>query len=198
MLPRESVCDDPVRDPQLRRFGAPEASSASLLAVIVLGLIALAIPAPLPAQDDEFVPEGEEVEAAPDFDAIDEMLAVDEEVLHDPGTYSYDPGARRDPFRSLLAPRSPTDRRDEEERPEGPPGLLIDEIQIEGIFVLPDGPVAQIQSSSSQTSYLLHPGDQLWDGDVVSISLNEVVFKQSVNDPTALKPFREVTKRLTP
>ena len=66
------------------------------------------------------------------------------------------------------------------------------------MFVLPEGPIVQIQSLGQETSYLLRPGDQLWDGDVVSISFEEVIFKQSVNDPTALKPFREVVKRLEP
>jgi len=41
-------------------------------------------------------------------------------------------------------------------------------------------------------------GDQLFDGDVIRIGAQEVVFKQIVSDPTALKPFREVTKRLSP
>ena len=166
----------------------------SLALLLVAGVVLC--PARLPAQDDEFVPEEEEAaEEATDFQAIDDLLALDEEVLSDPGTYSYDPGARRDPFRSLLARRTRADA--EEERPDGPAGMLIDEIQVQGVFILAEGPVAQIQSSSTETSYLLRPGDQLWDGDVVRITLDEVVFKQSVNDPTALKPFREVVKRLT-
>ncbi len=152
--------------------------------------------APGLAQDDEFIPEEEEAAGeSTDFGAIDEMLALDEEVLSDPTTYSYDPGARRDPFRSLLRRRA-TDDESQEERPDGPAGLLIDEIEVEGVFVLDDGPVAQVQSASQETSFLLRPGDQLWDGDVVRITFDEVVFKQSVNDPTALKPFREVVKRL--
>ena len=147
------------------------------------------------AQDEDYVPEEEEaVEDTTDFSAIDDMLALDEEVLSDPSTYSYDPGARRDPFRSLF--RQSGQRRLSEKRPDGPAGLLIDEIQVEGVFVLDDGPVVQVQSASQRTSFLLRIGDQLWDGDVIRISLQEVVFKQSVNDPTALKPFREVVKKL--
>ena len=73
---------------------------------------------------------------------------------------------------------------------------MIDEIEVEGVFVLDDGPVVQVQSASQRTSFLLRVGDQLWDGDVIRINLQEVVFKQSVNDPTALKPFREVVKKL--
>ena len=132
-----------------------------------------------------------------DFGAIDDLLAADEEVLADPGLYTYDPGARRDPFRSLLRRRS-TDDDEPKERPEGKPGLLIDELEIQGIFVLQGGPVAQVEAANSDTSYLLSPGDELWDGDVVRISMEEIVFKQSVRDPTALKPFREVVKKLDP
>lgn len=58
--------------------------------------------------------------------------------------------------------------------------------------------MAQVKASNQGKSYLLKEGDQLYDGDVVSITKNEVVFKQIVQDPTALKPFREVVKSLNP
>lgn len=172
------------------------------------------------AQDDEFEPDDTDVEIADetdaeviddgegeedgavvdgeaiDFGAVDDLLAMDEEVLSSPDAFTYDPGARRDPFRSLLRKRRKNDG--QRERPDGIPGLLIAELRIEGIFILDDGPVAQVKSASERTSFLLRPGDELWDGDVVRITLGEVVFKQSVNDPTALKPFREVVKRLNP
>ncbi len=152
--------------------------------------------APLQAQDEEFVPEEEAAaaEEETDFSAIDDLLKMDEEVLSDPATYSYDPGSRRDPFRSLARRRSQSRR--SEKRPDGPAGLLIDELAVDGVFVLDDGPVVQVQSASQDTSFLLRVGDQLWDGDVIRITLDEVVFKQSVDDPTALKPFREVVKKL--
>jgi Tfp pilus assembly protein PilP len=58
--------------------------------------------------------------------------------------------------------------------------------------------VAQVQASNKDKSHLLRVGDQLFDGDVVRITENEILFKQIVSDPTALKPFREVSKRLNP
>ncbi len=58
--------------------------------------------------------------------------------------------------------------------------------------------MAQVKAPNQAKSYLLKEGDQLYDGDVVSISHKEVVFKQTVQDPTALKPFREVVKTLSP
>ena len=156
------------------------------------------------ADEGEFVPEGDSAGGgelfgeSTDFGDIQDILSLDEEVMTDPGLYTYDPGARRDPFVSLAERRAGPQVGEEEERPEGPAGLLIEEIAVEGVFILPDGPVAQIQSMGQETSFLLRPGDQLWDGDVVSINFQEVVFKQSVDDPTALKPFREVVKRLDP
>jgi hypothetical protein len=160
-------------------------SLALLLALALGGL-------PLGAQELE--DEEEMAAPVPEVD-VEEILAAEEEMLAG-GGYTYDDGNRRDPFKSLLAARErPTD---EGPRPEGIPGLLIDEIDLTGIFITVDGPVAQVQSSGQDKSYLVRPGDQLYDGDVVSISSTEVAFKQIVNDPTALKPFREVVKKLEP
>lgn len=135
---------------------------------------------------------------ATDLAAIEDLLAQDETTRSDDAdSFTYDPGTRRDPFRSLLEARN-SQIEEIKERPEGKAGLLIDEIVVEGVFQLADGPVVQVQAAHQNTSFLLRPGDQLWDGDVISITLEEVVFKQLVNDPTALKPFREVVKRLNP
>lgn len=142
--------------------------------------------APPPAGDDSFLGA-----PSPDTGDIDEILEGEEEVLSGSGGFSYDPGNRRDPFKSLLSgPEKP----ERGPRPEGIPGLLIDEIQLLGIWRTPRGYVAQIRASNK--SYLLREGDQLFDGDVVNIQKNEVVFKQQVQDPTALKPYREVVKNL--
>lgn len=150
-------------------------------------------PPPGQARPGEVVPPGEEgvLSPTPDTGDIDEILEGEEEVLSGTGGFSYDPGNRRDPFKSLLVG---PERPDRGPRPEGIPGLLIDEIQLLGIWRTPRGYVAQIRAANK--SYLLREGDQLFDGDVVTIQNNEVVFKQKVDDPTALKPYREVVKNL--
>jgi len=139
------------------------------------------------------------LDAEEDFELIEGLLEQGSEVLEAPS--AYEPGDRRDPFRSLI--QQTDDRQDVPRgpRPEGVPGLLIDEISVTGVWVTPDGPVAQIQSTDTPMSYLLREGDQLYDGEVVRISLNRqdgasVQFKQSVNDSTAPKPFRDVVRRL--
>ena len=143
-------------------------------------------------------PQGQDpnlISPTPDTGDIDEILQGEEEVLSGNG-FSYDPGNRRDPFKSLLAGPERTEIRGP--RPEGIPGLLIDEIDLKGIWRTGKGFVAQIMATNQKKTFLLKEGDQLYDGDVVSINRAEVVFKQIVQDPTALKPFREVVKSLNP
>ena len=175
--------------------------SRFLLALLLasgLSAFALAQQAPPPSTPPPSeTPSGDEGvlgAPSPDTGGIDEILEGEEEVLSGSGGFTYDPGNRRDPFKSLLVgTENPTIRGP---RPEGIPGLLIDEIDLLGIWRTPRGYVAQVKASNK--SYLLREGDQLFDGDVVNIHKDEVVFKQQVQDPTALKPFREVVKSLNP
>lgn len=165
---------------------------------LVLAVLVFGLPVTLVAQDAEAEAAAEPAEAEEDpaasLEEIDRLLAQ-EEAIYSGGGYTYDPGGRRDPFRSLL---EMTTRDDNSTRPEGIPGLLIDDIVITGIFSTPEGMWAQVQTSTKDISYLLREGDLLYDGDVLRITAGEVVFKQSVNDPTILKPFREVVKALNP
>jgi len=167
--------------------------AAAVLAfgVSLAGVRAAAQPAqPPPAE--EAAPQEPEVTPGPD---IDQILEGEEEALAGSG-FSYDPGNRRDPFKSLLVEQQARDFRGP--RPEGIPGLLIDELDLTGIWRTGKGFVAQISATNQKKTYLLKEGDQLYDGDVVSINKKEIVFKQIVQDPTALKPYREVVKSLNP
>lgn len=170
-----------------------------LVAWLAVGSGSVAV-AQEPAPSAESVPaaadaqEGTEVAAA-GSEQIDEILAEEEAALAGVGTTSYDPEGRRDPFRSLLERTVADDLRP---RPPGVPGLLIDELDLKGIFLKDGVWVAMVQAGKKEVSYLLRAGDELYDGDVVRISLDEVVFKQIVNDPKIFKPFREVVKKLNP
>ncbi|MGH9361328.1 MAG: hypothetical protein ACRD2T_05375 [Thermoanaerobaculia bacterium] len=164
-------------------------TAAYLVGLAVLGCLAARGAAqPPPAA-------GAQPPAQTQTEGIDQILEGEEEVLSGEG-YTYDPGNRRDPFKSLLAPAERSQFKGP--RPEGIPGLLIDEITLTGIFHTRRGYVAQVKATNQAKSYLLKEGDQLYDGDVLSINDDEVVFKQIVQDPTALKPFREVAKKLNP
>lgn len=167
---------------------------------IVMTLLVLAVagaPA-MWAQDPVPEPAGtppSESEIADAGARIDEILEGEEAVLQGQ-SYSYDPGDRRDPFKSLETAQTRPEL--DANLPEGVPGLLIDEVDLTGIYYTSRGYIAQLASPSKDRSYLVRVGDQLYDGDVVRISQQEIVFKQIVNDPTVLKPYREVVKKLSP
>jgi type IV pilus assembly protein PilP len=119
------------------------------------------------------------------------MLEQDEAALAG-RAYSYDPAGRRDPFRSLLV--RPEDRA-RGERPQGIAGMSIDDVVVHGIWKVRSGYVAQVRATDNK-SYLVRAGDLLYDGEVTRVGPNEVVFRQTINDPQSVKPFREVTKQL--
>ena len=106
--------------------------------------------------------------------------------------YSYDPAGRRDPFRSLLVREQ---SRGGVDRPPGIAGIAIDDLVVHGIWKTRSGFVAQIRATDNK-SYLIRAGDLLYDGEVTRVGPNEVSFRQNLNDPQSVKPFREVTKQL--
>ena len=132
------------------------------------------------------------------LDTINRILEEDQ-ASQEREILAYDARGRRDPFLSLLARSALPAARGP--RPSGVPGLLIDDLALRGVFVTPRGSVAQVQASTRAASYLLRVGDRLFDGEVLAIRYRkheaaEVVFKQGVKDPAAIKPFREVVKRI--
>lgn len=109
----------------------------------------------------------------------------------EPSSFSYDPEGRRDPFLSLLGRGD--DPASSGTRPPGVPGLLIADVTVKGILRARGGFVAMIQSPDSKT-YIVRPGDRLFDGSVKSIVHDKVVFSQDVNDPLSLVKQREIPK----
>jgi type IV pilus assembly protein PilP len=119
------------------------------------------------------------------------MLEADESAMAG-RSYSYDPAGRRDPFRSLL---SRPDNRNLGQRPPGIAGISIDDVVVQGIWRTRGGFIAQVRATDNK-SYLLRAGDLLYDGEVTRVGQNEVTFRQNLNDPQSVKPFRDVTKQL--
>ena len=110
--------------------------------------------------------------------------------------FSYDPGPRRDPFADLSAWTVPRPAQDGCHLP-GLPGLLIDELEVEGLFMAPPPWGAMAEVRTARDFFFLREGDQLYDGDAVKIDPQKgVLFKQIVQDPTSLKPFRDIVKNV--
>jgi Tfp pilus assembly protein PilP len=119
-----------------------------------------------------------------------------QEILEEPATtdtYRYEPQGRRDPFRSLIGPSPKISR---ENAPPGPPGFMIDEIDLQGVFQTRQGLVAMVRGPDNN-GYSMRVGDKVYDGEVIRITPSSIVFRQEVNDPTRIERYREVVKELT-
>ena len=152
-----------------------------LVAVTLIGFLALVAGAATAQETPSEPPtEVEGAEAAPPADDTTDAVPYARQ------TY-------RDPFRSLL------DKKPEEQgpRPPGTPGMLIEEIDLVGILSGPKGTMVLIIGSDG-LGYSLTEGAPLYDGRVLRIDQSQqvVVFRQDVNDPTRIKPYRDIERRL--
>jgi Tfp pilus assembly protein PilP len=115
--------------------------------------------------------------------------------LEPPG-FTYNPEGRRDPFVSLVR-RGTTAARGGATgaRPAGIAGLETAEVTLRGTVRSREGFVAILQGADQKT-YIVRAGDKLFDGTVRTISQNDMVILQQVNDPLSLEKQREVRKVL--
>lgn len=111
--------------------------------------------------------------------------------------YSYDPAGRRDPFVSLLG-RGGDLPSTAGSRPAGLGGLLINEVTLKGVLKSSKGDFVALLQSPDNHTFIVHPGDKVFDGTVKAITQEAVVFSQDVNDPLSLVKQREVRKTIRP
>lgn len=115
----------------------------------------------------------------------------------EPPGFTYNPEGRRDPFVSLVRRGATTTRTgvSAAARPGGLAGLETAEVNLRGTVRSREGFVAILQGADQKT-YIVRAGDRLLDGTVRTISQNDMVILQQVNDPLSLEKQREVRKVL--
>ena len=129
--------------------------------------------------------------------AAPSAAAPAEPSIEPPG-FTYDPDGRRDPFVSLVRRGSTTTRGGPGSggaRPAGLSGLETAEVTLRGTVRSREGFVGILQGADQKT-YIVRAGDKLFDGTVRTISQNDMVILQQVNDPLSLEKQREVRKVL--
>ena len=125
-----------------------------------------------------------------------EDLRRDEEAVATGRGLSYDPQGRRDPF------VSPAEAMAFEQlgqcEGEGSECWLISEIALAGVLGRRGGSVALVIGPDGYGA-TLRAGDKLYDGEVLTVNhvAGTVVFRQKVNDPTRIKPYRDIEKKLS-
>src|SRR5262245_6120242 len=107
--------------------------------------------------------------------------------------YLYDPGNRRDPFISLLS-----GLKSKTQAPSGQ--ITVADAKVVGITRNKDGYVAIIMGSDKKARFA-KPGFKLYDGEVIAIEADRVIFRQDLTEDTLAAPglkSKEVVKRLHP
>jgi Tfp pilus assembly protein PilP len=115
--------------------------------------------------------------------------------LVEPPGFAYNPEGRRDPFVSLLRRAGNARAGVATLRPAGLGGLSVDEITLRGTLRNRETFVG-IAQGVDQKTYIVRAGDKLLDGTIRTISQNDMVIVQQVNDPLSLEKQREVRKVL--
>jgi type IV pilus assembly protein PilP len=111
-----------------------------------------------------------------------------------PGEFVYNPEGRRDPFWNLLHGKSVKENR---EAIEGIAGLMIDELELEGI-VFAQGEFKALLKGPDTRPYVVGIGDKVYDGEVVAMDRNSVSFKKSLTVALAGQRDRVIIKTLNP
>ncbi len=107
---------------------------------------------------------------------------------------STDKVARRDPFESLTS-RQDAAAKSAANLPPGKAGLQVGTIRLDGIVRSPNGMIAVVTNPQSRT-YFLREGDQLYDGKVEKIGMDNVSFHELGKDAFGKPVERQVNKRL--
>ena len=131
-----------------------------------------------------------------DESAVEKILKQQEELLEG-RQFSYDPEDRRDPFQSLYEKVA---LKADGPRPRGVAGMLVAEIDLTGIVEDATGGDLAYFTGSDDKGYFLRIGERVYDGRVIAIDARRgaVTFRQQVDDPDNIKPYRDVVRRLVP
>lgn len=172
---------------------------ASIVVCAALVLVASASAPAFPQEEDPSATPAEAVdEQAPEAassETVETILREQEELLKGQH-FSYDPAGRRDPFRSLYE----TVKLVKGPRPKGVAGMLVSEINLVGILKDDSGGDVAFFMGPDNKGYFLRVGDEVYDGTLIAIDTGSgtVTFRQQVDDPRLIKPYRDVPKRLVP
>ena len=103
------------------------------------------------------------------------------------------PANARDPFVSIIR----TDKGGGVPCVGGKKCLAIGDVILKGIVRSHNTVVAVVENPEKKT-YFLHENDPVFEGEVVKITSDSVVFREQVIDRVGKKSTREITKRLNP
>jgi hypothetical protein len=138
----------------------------------------------------------------PSDDTINSLIGEQGEPA--PGSYTYNPQGRRDPFVSLQRPVAAEGGKTT--RKPGMEGFLIQEVALKGIVKTAGGGLGPARSAGfialllgpDGKSYPVNVGQRLFDGVITAMDAGTVTFRQEITDPLSPVRTRDVKKTLNP
>lgn len=166
-------------------------------AVKAIGVKPVAVKAVSPAPSTKKSPTKETAKAADSKSATKNVTAANVSVEKAPEpakndkTKTYSANGRRDPFISPVVAQSAVGSGCS----TGKRCLAVDQIALKGVVKSETGMIAVVVNALDK-AYFLRENDPVFDGYVLKITTDSIVFKETVQDKLG-KPFtKEVTKKL--
>lgn len=98
---------------------------------------------------------------------------------------------RRDPFETVVRPETAGTCG------AGKKCLMVNKIELKGVVRAHNGMIAVVENQQRK-SYFLHENDPVFNGQVVRINPDSIVFRETVTDKVGRRSVRQVVKRITP
>jgi hypothetical protein len=80
--------------------------------------------------------------------------------------------------------------------PKPTTALLLNEVQVTGVFHTPRGYAAMVEAVPIKLAYVIYPGEQFYDGQLVAIDDDRLVFRHETRLTNGKKETAVVTKKL--
>ncbi len=80
--------------------------------------------------------------------------------------------------------------------PKATTAMLLSELQVVGIFHTPRGYAAMVEATPIKFSYVVYPGEQFYDGQLVAIEDNRLVFRRETRWTNGRRDIAVETKPL--
>lgn len=139
-------------------------------------------------------PGAQETTVEPEESKVPVPVADEDQEEFETGDFIYKPRGRRDPFTNPLRGKNINLKR---EAREGIAGLLIDELELEGILFKQGKYIAMFKGPDGRP-YDVRVGDSVYDGEVIKIDFNSVVFKRILTIALGGTKEKIITKPLIP
>ena len=77
---------------------------------------------------------------------------------------------------------------------------MASELNLQGVIRDPDGSGVGMVIGNDNKGYFLRVGDEIYKATVIAVDTRKssITFRQEVDDPRLIKPFRDVVLRLIP